>query len=294
MDCSIMSRNGRPRVRRVLAALGAVAVTVAAAGLAAPAEAAPAAAAPRTGTVTLVHGLRGVIADVSVDGKAVLTEFHPERITEPLSLPAGLHRFEVRPTGSPATSAPAVSGSIALRAGTRVSVAVGLDSAGQPLAKVYDDTTWPTSGSAVVTRNVAAGPHVRTLLDGAMFAPALANAGQAVRQVSPGTHQLSLISPTGAALLPVQGVPVAPRSATVLYLAGKADDGTLIWLAQQVPNPGTGGTPRQINTGNSGLASASGPPLPLIGVGLLGAGALGTACLLLWRRSRVRRAHAAA
>ncbi|MGF7233996.1 MAG: DUF4397 domain-containing protein, partial [Frankia sp.] len=119
----------------------------------------PARAAEPTGTVTLVHGLPGVIADVTVDGKKVLGNFAPERITAPLALPVGVHEFEVRKTGTSSTSPPAVSGKVIIQAGTRVSVAVGLDAAGHPAAHVFNDVPGgrAASESAIGVRSGGGG-----------------------------------------------------------------------------------------------------------------------------------------
>src|SRR3954453_13990548 len=63
-----------------------------------------------TGTVTVVHGLRGVVADVYVDGALALPAFQPERVTDPIAVPAGPHRVEIRLAGAAPTDPPAVTG----------------------------------------------------------------------------------------------------------------------------------------------------------------------------------------
>lgn len=40
-------------------------------------------------TVTLVHGFRGLLADVYLDGERILQGFAPERSTDPTELPSG-------------------------------------------------------------------------------------------------------------------------------------------------------------------------------------------------------------
>ena len=49
-----------------------------------------------TGTVRVVHELRGLVADVYLDGTLVLPTFQPERSTDPLAIPAGEHLVEIR------------------------------------------------------------------------------------------------------------------------------------------------------------------------------------------------------
>ena len=45
----------------------------------------------QVGTVRVVHGLRGLVADVYLDGNLALPTFQPERATDPIAIPAGEH-----------------------------------------------------------------------------------------------------------------------------------------------------------------------------------------------------------
>ncbi len=270
-------RMGRPAVLGLAAACGALVLSTAS----------PAPAAGPTGTVTLVHGLPGVIADVTVDGKKVLGNFAPERITAPLALPVGVHEFEVRKTGTSPTSPPAVSGKVVIQAGTRVSVAVGLDAAGQPAAHVFNDEPrgWAASDSAVVVRNVASGGPATAELDGTSLGAPIANTGQLFRAATVGSHKITILAADGSTALGSESVPVLPRSATVLYLVGKDAGGGLVLLAQQVPNdPNV--VPTSVRTGTSGLADHR-QTLPYAAIGLIALAALGTGGLVVRRRRRI-------
>src|SRR6476646_6009607 len=75
-----------------------------------------------TGTVTVVHGLRGVVADVYIDGALALPAFEPERVTDPITVPAGPHHVEIRLAGTPATSPPAVTADVEVVADARQSI----------------------------------------------------------------------------------------------------------------------------------------------------------------------------
>jgi len=99
-------------LRRLTAAVMAVALVSPVAILVMPV---PAQAAD-TGTVTLVHGVRGLVADIYLDGAVALQVFQPERTAGPLTLPAGSHAVDVRAAGSAATSTP-------LRSSTAASIA---------------------------------------------------------------------------------------------------------------------------------------------------------------------------
>src|SRR3954470_1247478 len=96
-----------------------------------------------TGTVTVVHGLRGVVADVYVDGTLALPAFEPERVTDPIALPAGPHRVEIRLAGAAPTDPPAVTGDVEVTANARQSVVAHLDSAGSPAITAYLDDDSP-------------------------------------------------------------------------------------------------------------------------------------------------------
>src|SRR5688500_14862772 len=103
--------------RRLSAAILAATMASCVATLVVPTSA----SAQETGTVTLVHGVRGLVADIYLDGKVALQVFQPERTAGPLNLPAGAHPVEVRPAGAPATSAPLLSATLTVPAGSRQS-----------------------------------------------------------------------------------------------------------------------------------------------------------------------------
>ncbi|MGH9271385.1 MAG: DUF4397 domain-containing protein, partial [Ilumatobacteraceae bacterium] len=75
--------------------VAAAVATVAAGGVASTASAQEA-----PGTVRVVHGLRGLVADIYVDGALALPTFQPERSTDPLPLAAGDHVVEIRTGGA--------------------------------------------------------------------------------------------------------------------------------------------------------------------------------------------------
>src|SRR4051794_24527013 len=96
-----------------------------------------------TGTVTVVHSLRGVVADVYVDGTLALPAFEPERVTDPIQVPAGPHRIEIRLAGAAPTDAPAVTGDVEVMANARQSIVAHLDSNGNPAITAYLDDRAP-------------------------------------------------------------------------------------------------------------------------------------------------------
>src|SRR4051812_20506035 len=95
--------------------------------------AAPASAA----TVTVVHGIPAFPADVYVNGKKALSGFEAGQMTDPIDLPAGSYQLAIRKAGSPASSKPALSGSLTLKKDSNASVVGHLDGTGKPSLSVY-------------------------------------------------------------------------------------------------------------------------------------------------------------
>ena len=154
---------------------------------------------PPTGFVTVVHGVRGLVADVYVDGQRVLQAFQPERATQPVEVPAGPHQVEVRASGAAATGPPVLTGTVTIPAGGHVSAVVHLDANGAPVITTFDDnvTQVGPGTSRIVVRQVAATPPVDVLLSAQALASGLANSTQAQLQPAPATYSLT-VATTGA------------------------------------------------------------------------------------------------
>ena len=145
----------------------------------------------------MVHGLRGLVADIYLDGTLVLPTFQPERSTDPLAIPAGDHVVEIRAAGAAATDTPLLTQTVTVPAGFQGSLVAHLDAAGNPtLTPFVDDLTAVPAGQArVVVRHAAAASDVAVLLnDQAAFAD-VAPKGEASELVSAGDYQVS-VTPT--------------------------------------------------------------------------------------------------
>lgn len=252
------------------------AVVLAAGVVASPASAAPRQAAASAGAdaqVTVVHGVRGLLADVSVDGKAVLTSFSPERITDPLPLPPGKHTVQVRRHGDTA-GAPIVAGTLTVPAGAHLTVAVGLDEHGKPVMTAYRDDDLANllpdgKGSAIVVRDVAHAPKLRVTAGNEALDPVV-SPGQVNTTVGAGTHTVAVKSATsGSVVLPPAQVPVQAGTVTALYLIGSTGDNSLDWLAQTIhlTKSGVQRHPVLVDTGNSGLAAEAQPAAATVASG---------------------------
>jgi hypothetical protein len=207
-----------------------------------------------TGTVTIVHGFRGLVADVYLDGTLILESFEPERATDPVQLAAGDHEVEVREAGAEASSAAAVSGTLNVPAGSNLSAVVHLSEDGQPTMTVFRNDVGgvPPGSTRLVVRNTAATGPVNVSLDDAPLAAGLGNPKEAGKEVPATTHRLS-VSAGSDVLLPPQEVPLQEGTAQYLYLIGSEQDGTVAWITQTVTGLST--APAGVPTGNSGLAA---------------------------------------
>src|SRR6266536_977833 len=99
--CTMFARIPRRMLRRVLLSVAAALPLVALAGP-------PTMAGSGLATITILHGLPKVTADVYVNGKLTLDGFEPESATGALSLPAGDYDVAIREVGSSPTSDPAL------------------------------------------------------------------------------------------------------------------------------------------------------------------------------------------
>ena len=88
--------------------------------------AAPAGAQSGDASVVVIHGVPDTPVDVYVNGKATLTNFAPDTVTDPLSLPAGDYTIDVKTSGPvKVTGNPSTTVKLAARQRTSMSLACG-------------------------------------------------------------------------------------------------------------------------------------------------------------------------
>lgn len=233
--------------------------------------------------LTIVHGVRGLVANVRLDGKSVLTSFSPRRSAGPFTLSPGWHRIVVTATGS---RTPLLSVRVHLTPGEQVTGALGLNSAGKPHLYAYPDTLKRAvaSPATLVMRDVADASRLHAMVDGKDDG-VIGDGRQLVHAVAVGKHTVSLVNPaTGKMAVSPQRVPVTAGAVTALYLIGSAAKADLGWVATRI-RPADA-SPSAVQTGNSGLAAPAGPPWR--GLAMVLAGVVGvSASLFLRRRSRL-------
>lgn len=253
--------RSRPAVRRharcaALVLLAAVLVLPPAAAGATAGDA-PAGASPDTASVTLIHGLRDLVADVYLDGQLVLEGFAPQRITDPVPVPAGEREIAVREAGAPPDAPPAVAGTVTLEPGRPYSGIVHPTPSGTPTLSAFVEDASPVppgQGRLVVRHTAAAGPvDVRT--GDAAVATGLQPGGEAVTTRPAGVVTVSVTAPgaPGAPAASVSADVEAQEGAvTALFLVGAAEDDSLLLLRRRIE--GMASAPGGVPTGDSGLA----------------------------------------
>jgi len=218
-----------------------------------PAEAATTTAVP--GQMTVVNGVLGLAADVRVDGRLVLSGFAPMRVTDPLPMSAGAHRFQIWGAGAAMSSKPVLDKIIPVEAGAHGTLSVGLDARGTSQLTIFDDDLTESRGgaTAIAVRDIAAAPPVRVTVDSTVLAADIQAPQQKASKITPGSHAVAVLPASGTSpLVPSQSVPTVAGRATVVYLIGSAQDGSL-GLISQMLRP-TADAPQAMQTG-------VGPPL---------------------------------
>ena len=241
----------------------------------------PAGAQTGTAHVVLLHGLQGVVADVYLDGALVFQAFQPERVTDPLDIPAGPHRVDIRPTGAPATSQPALSQQVTLGADQHLSAIAHLDPQRTPRLTIFENVggTPPPGDGRIVVRNVAVTPAVDASVDGAVVATALASGAEATTPVDPGARTLAVRATDGSGALPSHVITTAVGTDMYVYVIGEVNAANVSLLAQTVTTAQP--VPTLVSSGSDGLATR--PAFP-VGWVLLGAVLSGVGIAVLVRQ----------
>ncbi len=215
------------------------------------------------GSVRVVHGLRGLVADVYLDGTLVLPTFQPERSTDPLPIPAGVHLVEIRNAGAAMTDTPLLTQNVTVPAGFVGSLVAHLNGSGQPTLTAFADdlTAVPAGDSRVVVRHAAAAEQVNVLLNDEPRFTAVAPQTEAGDVLGAGDYELAVTPATGGApIASPQAVQYPDGTANFMYLIGSQADGTLGWAAVQVGQLQTAPLVIQTgdgSTGGSGRADAA-------------------------------------
>jgi len=238
-------------------------------------------------TVTVVHGIPNLPVDVYVDGKVALSNFQPETVSAPLSLPAGTYRLSLRKVGASPTSTPILSASATLTAGENVSVVAYLSASGNPELTIFQNNlaAIPAEHGRLVVRHTAAAPAVAILANGATVASGLTNGNQVSLTLPVGTISAAVaLSGTTTPVIGPANVTIANGVETIVYAVGSAADHNLALVTQTIS--GLGAMPTQVVTGKgSAFSDHVLPTDALVGLLVLAAGLAGGS---LWYLRRAR------
>lgn len=228
------------------------------------------AASPDTGRLTVVHGLRGLVADVSVDGKSVLQDFTDARVTDPLTLAAGRHTVAATNANSN-PSAVILSTQIQVQAGSVQTAVLGLTADGLKKAFVFPEPAMNLGDAqaGLMVRHAAAVAGVRIFVDGKQLsAQPLTDGGSTDETIAAGTHQILVRSTNGGIVLAQQALTLPVGQITTLYLTGNQRLGTVSWVAT-VRSPQIEAALRSVPTGDgSTVARAANNTLVALWSGL--------------------------
>jgi Domain of unknown function (DUF4397) len=197
-----------------------------------------AAAATNLASITLVHGVSGLLVDIYVNGGAPIQDV---AFTTVATVPgkAGQNTVAIRAANAPANSAPVLSRSFYLRKNQSKSVVAHLTTADKPALTVYANDQSPLrAGEARVTvRHDAAAPAVDIVVDNTTtLVPGLSNPHQAKADVPAGSYVVDVrAAGTSTAVLDDAPVTLDPGTNTIIYAIGSLSDGTFTVAAQVLP-----------------------------------------------------------
>jgi len=230
-------------MKQLLARLGlatalAVTGTALAAGQAHATDPSGASASAGLASITLVHGVPGLLVDIYVNGGAPIQDV---AFTTVATVPgkAGQNTVAIRAADAPASSAPVLSRSFYLRKNQSKSVVAHLTASGQPALTVYanDQSPVPAGEARVTVRHDAAAPAVDIVVDNTTtLVPGLSNPNQAKADVPAGSYLVDVrAAGTSTAVLDDAKVSLDPGTNTIIYAIGSLSDGTFTVAAQVLP-----------------------------------------------------------
>ncbi|MEU4605480.1 DUF4397 domain-containing protein [Kribbella sp. NPDC023972] len=245
-----------------------------------------------TATVSVLHAVPGPTVDVYANGKALLTNFKPGTLTDPVKLPEGAYDLRVTAAGAGANGAAVIQANdLKVPAGANITVVAHLSAAGRPVLTPYvNDTSKLAAGQARLTvRHDAAAPSVDIRAGGTPVFKGLTNPKEVKADLPAGTVKadVALAGTSTIALGPAE-VNLKEGTNTIVYAWGSASGKSLKLAVQTIS--GLHGNPSGVPGGTGGQAAEQDPSagtllltgvLALAGLGVIG---LGTAT----RRARIR------
>lgn len=262
-------------MRRVIAASAVAAAAAAPLLFITPASAADDA------SVVVVHGVPDLTVDVygSADDsysaeEALLEDFEPGTVTDPVALPGGTYNLAVFAAGDDPAGDPAIElNDVEVPAGANISVVAHLDDSGNPVLTPFVNDMSPTDAGEgrLVVRHTAAAPAVDILAGGDAVFSGLTNPNEEKADLAAGTVSaaVALAGTTDPVIGPAD-VTITEGVATVVYAYGSAEDQTLDLAVQTID--GLHSAPSGVPSGTADLAADT-TPVALTALALIAAGA---------------------
>jgi hypothetical protein len=245
---------------------------VASLALAPVAFAAPAHAADAT--VSILHAVPGATVDVYANGKALLTNFKPGTLTDPLMLPEGTYDLKVTAAGAGAGGAAVIEAKgVTVPGDANITVVAHLDAGGKPVLTPYvNDTSAVPAGKARITvRHDAAAPAVDVRANGAVALKGLTNPKEAKAVVDAGTIKADVVlAGTDTVAIGPATLSLKEGTNTIVYAWGSAADKNLMLATQTVS--GMHSAPGGVNAGGGTETSQTGRYAAVVGAAALAGG----------------------
>lgn len=239
-------------------------------------------------SVSILHGVPGATVDVYANGKALLTNFKPGTLTDPVMLPAGDYDLKVTAAGAGASGDAVVEASdVAVPAGANITVVAHLSAEGQPaLTPFVNDTSAVPAGQARLTvRHTAAAPAVDVRANGQAALKNLTNPNEAMATVPAGTIKADVVlAGTDTVAIGPADLTLKEGTNTIVYAWGSAADKNLELAVQTIS--GMHSAPGGVNAGSGGQAAAGDTGRY---VAIAGAAALAGGVVLVGRRKAATR-----
>ena len=238
-------------------------------------------------TVSILHAVPGATVDVYANGKALLTNFKPGTLTDPLMLPEGTYDLKVTAAGAGAGGAAVIEAKgVKVPGGANVTVVAHLSEAGkQELTPFVNDTSKVPAGKARLTvRHTAAAPAVDVRANGTVALKGLTNPNEAKAVVDAGTIKADVVlAGTSTVVIGPADLTLKEGTNTIVYAWGSAADKNLELAVQTIS--GMHSAPGGVPAGAGGqVAEAQQGAEAARYAAIAGAGALAGGLVLVRRR----------
>jgi hypothetical protein len=244
-----------------------------------------------TATVSVLHAVPGATVDVYANGKALLTNFKPGTLTDPVKLPAGAYDLKVTAAGAGANGAAVIQANdVDVPAGANVTVVAHLSAAGKPVLTPYaNDVSKLAAGKARLTvRHDAAAPAVDVRAGGKPAFEDLTNPKEVKADLPAGTIKADVVlAGTSTVAIGPADVNLEEGTNTIVYAWGSAADKNLKLAVQTIS--GLHGNPSGVPGGTGGQAAEQSAPawwlsavLAAVALAVLG---IGTSAVRVRRRA---------